>query len=82
MMVWGLLRHYETHEAHSGYEFPWSIFRALPFTTAESYHAFHHSKNVGNYSTFFTVWDNVFDSNAEYYEVYGYRGLNQDEIKK
>lgn len=71
LVLWGLLRHLETHEAHSGYEFPFSIFRVLPFGVDASYHSFHHSKNVGNYSTFFTIWDTVFNTNVDYYEVYG-----------
>jgi len=78
-MVWEILRTYETHEAHSGYEFPFSIFRVLPFTTDDSYHYYHHSKNVGNYSTFFTVWDTVFDNNVDYYEVYGKRQIKNDK---
>jgi sterol desaturase/sphingolipid hydroxylase (fatty acid hydroxylase superfamily) len=71
VLVWGILRHTESHEAHAGYDFPFSIWNVLPFGTGPVYHSFHHAKNVGNYSTFFTVWDNVFDSNVDYYEIYG-----------
>jgi len=82
ILIWGLLRHLETHEAHSGYEFPWSVFRVLPFGTDASYHSFHHSKNVGNYSTFFTIWDTVFNTNVDYYEVYGERKIEEKILKK
>jgi sterol desaturase/sphingolipid hydroxylase (fatty acid hydroxylase superfamily) len=68
--VWGSLRILETHEGHSGYEFPWSIFRLMPFSTDATYHFFHHSKNVGNYSSFTIIWDTIFDSNKEYFEEY------------
>jgi len=68
MMQWGGFRILETHDGHSGYEFPWSIFRLIPFGTDATYHNFHHSKNVGNYSSFMTIWDTIFDSNKDYYE--------------
>ena len=71
LLIWGILRHVESHDAHCGYEFPWSMFRVMPFGTNSAYHTFHHSKNVGNYSTFFTIWDTVFNTNVDYYEVYG-----------
>lgn len=80
-MIWGLIRHIDTHEAHSGYDFPFSMINVLPFGTGNSYHFFHHTKNVGNYSTFFTVWDIIFDSNVDYYEKYGERESSNFSIK-
>jgi sterol desaturase/sphingolipid hydroxylase (fatty acid hydroxylase superfamily) len=70
IMLWGVIRVLESHDAHSGYEFPWSIFRIIPFNSDATYHIFHHTKNVGNYSSFMTIWDTVFDSNKEFYEQY------------
>ena len=55
-------------EDHCGYEFSWSPFRLLPFGSDYAYHAYHHSANIGNYSSFFTTWDSVFGSNKAYYE--------------
>jgi len=52
---------------HCGYNFPWSPFRLLPFRAPSSYHNFHHSHNVGNYSTLLTIWDTLFGSNKAYY---------------
>ena len=69
-MVWGGIRLIETHDGHSGYEFPWSIFRLLPFGADATYHDFHHSKNVCNYSSFMTIWDTIFDTNKDYYQTY------------
>ena len=66
-MIWGAIRIYGAHEGHSGYEFPWSPIRLLPFGSDATYHDFHHSKNVCNYSSFMTIWDTIFDSNKEYY---------------
>ena len=70
IMIWGTLRILETHDGHSGYEFPWSIFRLIPFGSDATYHTFHHAKNVGNYSSFMTIWDTIFNSNSEFYEAY------------
>jgi len=70
VVIWGLIRIFETHDGHSGYEFPWSIFRLIPFGEDSTYHIFHHTKNVGNYASFMTIWDTVFDTNKDYYEAY------------
>ena len=82
IMLWTLLRVLETHDAHSGYEFPWSIFRIIPFNSDATYHNFHHSKNVGNYSSFMTIWDTVFDSNKEFYEKYQDDSRTENECSK
>jgi len=63
-------------EGHSGYDFPMpisillgNIFIIIPFIGISSeYHDFHHSKNTGNYSSFYSFWDSVFGCNADYYE--------------
>ena len=65
--TWFALRTFESTEGHSGYDFPWSIFRMLPFGSDYGYHVFHHSNNIGNFSSFFTLWDSVFGSNKAYY---------------
>jgi len=65
----------QTMEGHSGYDFPLpiSVLLGNPFSlmpvmgTCAAYHDFHHSHNTGNYCSFFTVWDSVFDNNADYY---------------
>ena len=66
VLAWFVLRSASTIEHHSGYEFPWSPYSIIPFTTDSEYHSFHHSSNVGNYSSFFSIWDTVFDSNEAY----------------
>merc|ERR1719148_553635 len=45
------LRTLESIEGHSGYDWSWSIFHLLPFTTDYGYHVYHHSNNIGNYSS-------------------------------
>lgn len=68
LILWGIFRIWDAHEGHSGYEFPWSFFRLLPFGAEHDYHYFHHTRNVGNYSSFMSIWDTVLNSNNEYYE--------------
>lgn len=50
-LIYGFARTSETVDAHSGYEFSWSPFRMLPFATSAKYHDFHHSVNIGNFSS-------------------------------
>ena len=40
--MWLTLRLNDTIEAHSGFEFPWSPFRLLPFSGSSEHHNFHH----------------------------------------
>jgi sterol desaturase/sphingolipid hydroxylase (fatty acid hydroxylase superfamily) len=68
--IWGKVRLTETLEDHSGYEFPWSPFRLIPFSASAAYHDFHHSHNVGNYSSFFSFWDTLCGTNKDYYNYY------------
>jgi sterol desaturase/sphingolipid hydroxylase (fatty acid hydroxylase superfamily) len=41
------------------------------------YHNFHHSHNIGNYSSFFSVWDTVFGTNKHYFE---YKNRKEREL--
>ncbi len=66
-MMWSVVRLGETLDGHCGYEFSWSPYRLIPFSTSASYHNFHHSHNSGNYSSFFSLWDTVFGQNNDFY---------------
>jgi sterol desaturase/sphingolipid hydroxylase (fatty acid hydroxylase superfamily) len=65
--LWMALRVIETVDGHSGYDFPWSPFRILPFSAGAAYHDYHHYENIGNYCSFFNIWDTVFGTNTKYY---------------
>ena len=67
-LIWIAFRTGEGVDGHCGYEFPWSMFRLIPFSASASYHDFHHSHNVGNYSSFLSIWDSVFGDNTVYIE--------------
>ena len=68
-MAFNIYNANESHEAHSGYEFPWSGYQIFPFSTDSTFHNFHHLKNIGNYSSFFVIWDTIFGTN-KYYKEY------------
>ena len=57
MYVWIVLRLFQAIDAHSGYEFPWSLHHFLPFWAGADHHDVHHEKFIGNYSSSFRWWD-------------------------
>ena len=63
LILWNIIRVFETADGHSGYDFPWSPFRLLPFSGTAEYHNYHHSHNVGNFSSFFTWMDTLLGTN-------------------
>ena len=67
-VIWSIVRLLDSTEGHSGYEIPWSPLRLVPFATSNAYHDYHHSANVGNYASWFTVWDTLFRTNKDYYK--------------
>lgn len=84
-LTWIAIRTGESIEGHTGYEFTWSPTRILPFACDYGYHAYHHSHNIGNYSSFFSIWDTIFGSNKEYYnflaEVEEKEALPKSKVK-
>jgi sterol desaturase/sphingolipid hydroxylase (fatty acid hydroxylase superfamily) len=66
--MWMVLRVGETVDGHCGYDFPWSPYRLLPFSGSADVHDFHHSHNMGNFATFFTYWDDIMGTSAEYHK--------------
>lgn len=68
LMLYLIYRILEGHDIHSGYEFPWNVFRFIPFSTDATYHHFHHSKRIGNYSSSLIIWDSLLNSNVVYFK--------------
>ncbi|OMJ82874.1 hypothetical protein SteCoe_16342 [Stentor coeruleus] len=64
--IWAIIRTFETVDGHSGYDFPWSPFRMIPFSAGAAYHGYHHSHNVGNFGSFLTFWDSLCGTNKSY----------------
>lgn len=66
IFAWYAVRFGETLDGHCGYEFSWSPYRLIPFSGSAEYHDFHHSANVGNFGSFFSIWDTVFQTNKDF----------------
>jgi sterol desaturase/sphingolipid hydroxylase (fatty acid hydroxylase superfamily) len=67
LWVWLLVRLYQTVEAHSGYDFPWSPTKLIPFWGGSIFHDFHHETFSGNYASTFTYMDYIFGTSKQYY---------------
>ena len=57
MYLWIVFRLFQAIDAHSGYEFPWSLHHFLPIWAGAEHHDVHHEKFVGNYASSFRWWD-------------------------
>jgi sterol desaturase/sphingolipid hydroxylase (fatty acid hydroxylase superfamily) len=66
--VWAVFRSSAALENHSGYEFPWSLYQAIPFKAPTEYHDFHHNRNLETYSGVLRFWDMVYGTNQHYFE--------------
>ncbi|TGO61959.1 hypothetical protein BCON_0023g00170 [Botryotinia convoluta] len=64
MYIWIVCRLFQAIDAHSGYEFPWSLHHFLPFWAGAEHHDTHHEKFIGNYASSFRWWDYVLDTES------------------
>ena len=64
MYLWIILRLWQAIDAHSGYDFPWSLRHFLPVWAGADFHDRHHEKFIGNYSSSFRWWDYLLDTEA------------------
>ncbi|KAI6127118.1 hypothetical protein F5141DRAFT_1085640 [Pisolithus sp. B1] len=66
--IWITLRLFQAIDAHSGYDFPWSLRNIIPFWSGAEHHDFHHMSFTNNYSTSFRWWDYIFGTDKKYRE--------------
>lgn len=76
--LWVCIRIAESMDGHSGYDLWFIPFRYFPFRPGPQVHDYHHSHNIGNYGSFFTLWDKLCgtDHSFKIYKESG-KGLNQ-----
>ncbi|KAJ1798844.1 C-4 sterol methyl oxidase [Coemansia sp. RSA 2399] len=67
MLVWMCLRLFQAIDAHSGYDFPWSLHNLLPFWAGADHHDYHHAAFVNNFSSSFRWWDTIFGTDTKYH---------------
>jgi len=66
--IWITLRLFQAIDAHSGYDFPWSLQHIVPFWSGAEHHDFHHMAFVNNFSTSFRWWDRMLGTDGKYRE--------------
>ncbi|KAF7973796.1 hypothetical protein HWV62_20368 [Athelia sp. TMB] len=64
--VWITLRLFQAIDAHSGYDFPWSLQHIIPFWSGAEHHDFHHMAFTNNFSTSFRWWDRILGTDDKY----------------
>lgn len=64
--VWIALRLFQAIDAHSGYDFPFSMHNWVPFWAGADHHDHHHQAFVGCYSTSFRWWDHLMGTDLSY----------------
>nr|ODO02766.1 methylsterol monooxygenase [Cryptococcus depauperatus CBS 7855] len=65
--IWITLRLWQAVDAHSGYDFPWSLRHIIPFWAGADHHDFHHMAFVNCYSTSFRWWDYSLGTDSKYH---------------
>ncbi|KAL7311982.1 C-4 sterol methyl oxidase [Mucor circinelloides] len=79
MLLWIVLRLFQAIDAHSGYDFPWSLCNWVPFWAGADHHDYHHQAFIGNYASSFRWWDYLFGTDAKYR---AYRKRQAEERRK
>ncbi|KAH7103505.1 hypothetical protein BKA62DRAFT_670595, partial [Auriculariales sp. MPI-PUGE-AT-0066] len=60
MHIWICLRLFQAIDAHSGYDFPWSLHNWFPLWSGAEHHDYHHMAFTNNFSTSFRYLDYIF----------------------
>ncbi|KAJ3362380.1 C-4 sterol methyl oxidase [Allomyces javanicus] len=79
MLFWSIVRTMQAIDAHSGYDFPWSLHNWIPFWSGADHHDFHHQNFIGNYATSFRFWDWAMDTEGSYRLVRARQALARAE---
>ncbi|XP_008400998.1 methylsterol monooxygenase 1 [Poecilia reticulata] len=66
LWAWVAFRLLETIDVHSGYDIPLNPLHLIPFYAGARFHDFHHMNFVGNYSSTFTWWDKLLNTDNQY----------------
>jgi len=66
MYIWIALRLFQAIDAHSGYDFPWSLHNIFPLWSGAEHHDYHHMAFTNNFSTSFRYLDFIFGTDDKY----------------
>ncbi|XP_071707519.1 methylsterol monooxygenase 1-1 [Rutidosis leptorrhynchoides] len=67
--LWIALRQIEAIETHSGYDFPWTLTKFIPFYGGADYHDYHHyvgGQSQSNFASVFTYCDYIYGTDKGY----------------
>ncbi|CAA0820565.1 Methylsterol monooxygenase 1-1 [Striga hermonthica] len=67
--LWIGLRQIEAIETHSGYDFPWTPTKYIPFYGGPDYHDYHHyvgGQSQSNFASVFTYCDYIYGTDKGY----------------
>ncbi|XP_042391922.1 very-long-chain aldehyde decarbonylase GL1-10-like [Zingiber officinale] len=67
--LWMVLRQLEAIETHSGYDFPWTPTKLVPFYGGAEYHDYHHHvgrQSQSNFASVFTYCDYIYGTDKGY----------------
>ncbi|XVF13280.1 hypothetical protein REPUB_Repub08aG0195100 [Reevesia pubescens] len=67
--LWIALRQIEAIETHSGYDFPWTPTKFIPFYGGADYHDYHHyvgGQSQSNFASVFTYCDYIYGTDKGY----------------
>jgi len=67
MFIWISFRLWQAVEAHSGYDFPWSLPHLVPFWSGADHHDYHHEAFTNCFATSFRFWDYAFGTDKAYH---------------
>ncbi|ORZ06709.1 hypothetical protein BCR42DRAFT_383859 [Absidia repens] len=81
MLVWIVVRLTQAVDAHSGYDFPWSLHHFIPFWAGAEHHDYHHQAFVGNYASSFRWWDYLFGTDKKYRAYRKRQALEKQKLK-
>lgn len=69
LWLWVALRQIEALETHSGYDFPWTPTKYIPFYGGAEYHDYHHyvgGQSQSNFASVFTYCDYIYGTDKGY----------------
>ncbi|KAL7160288.1 hypothetical protein ABFS83_01G084000 [Erythranthe nasuta] len=67
--LWIAFRQLEAIETHSGYDFPWTLTKYIPFYGGSDYHDYHHyvgGQSQSNFASVFTYCDYLYGTDKGY----------------
>ncbi|TPX34468.1 hypothetical protein SmJEL517_g02887 [Synchytrium microbalum] len=68
VLWWITIRLFQVIDAHSGYDFPWSLRHFVPIWSGAIFHDYHHSHFVGNYGSSFRYLDWILGTDKGFQE--------------